>query len=84
ALPSIHNRRLGSIFSAVSGLLDGRQLSLTSVGRHLPGGAKEKHKIKRVDRLLSNAILSADRRDIYRWMAHQLLGATRHPNIIVD
>ena len=39
---------------------------------------------KRVDRLLGNASLSADRRDIYRWMAHQLLGATRHPNIIVD
>lgn len=84
ALPFVHKRRLESIFSAVSGLLDGRQLSLTSVGRHVPGKAKEKHKIKRVDRLLGNRWLGAERRDIYRWMCHQLLGATRHPNILVD
>lgn len=54
------------------------------MGRHVPGKAKEKHKIKRVDRLLGNSWLGAERRDIYRCMSHQLLGATCHPNILVD
>lgn len=84
ALPSLHKRRLASVFSGVSGLLRGRQLSLSGVGRHVPRKAKEKHKIKQIDRLLGNPRLSAERHAIYRWMCWQLLGASRHPNIIVD
>ena len=84
ALPSLHRRRLESVFCAVSGLLSGQHLSSAGVGRHLPGQAKEKHKIKRIDRLLGNPRLGAERRDFFRWMCHQLIGATRHPNIIVD
>jgi hypothetical protein len=84
ALPLVHRRRLDSVFSGVSGLLNGQHLSLTGVGRHVPGSAKEKHKIKRIDRLLGNPHLRSERSEFYRWMCHMLLGNTRHPNIIVD
>ena len=55
ALPDIHTTRLRSLFAAVGGLLLGRQLWLTGVGRHLATNVSEKHQIKRVDRLLRNA-----------------------------
>lgn len=84
ALPNIHQGRLSSLFCSVSGLLNGHHLGLTGVGRHLPGDAFEKHKIKRVDRLLGNHRLHAERHQFYRWMSHELLGNVRHPNIIVD
>ena len=84
ALPAIHRARLASVFCGVAGLLNGQQLSLTGVGRHLPGKAKEKHKIKRIDRLLGNHRLSAQRHSVYRWMCRWLIGSARHPSIIVD
>lgn len=83
-LPSIHRSRLKALFASVEGLLLGRCLCLSELGRHLPGRVKEKHKIKRVDRLLGNHRLHHERRDIYRWLAQRLLGACRHPCIIVD
>ena len=61
ALPTIHRARLKSVFCGVAGLLSGQQLSLTGVGRHVPGKAKEKHKIKRIDRLLGNHRRGAQR-----------------------
>ena len=84
SLPDIHLSRLSSVMSGVAGLLLGQHLSLSGVGRHLPGDAREKHKIKRVDRLLGNHRLHAERHAFYRWLSHELLGETRHPNIIVD
>ena len=84
ALPSVHAGRLASLFCGVSGLLSGQQLNLSGVGRHVPGMAKEKHKIKRIDRLLGNHRLNAERGDFYRWMSRELLSGTRHPTIIVD
>ena len=84
ALPTIHRARLKSVFCGVAGLLSGQQLSLTGVGRHVPGKAKEKHKIKRIDRLLGNHRLGAQRSSVYRWMCCWLIGSARHPSIIVD
>lgn len=47
-----HTRR--GLSASVSGLLTGERLTLTAIGRDLPGAADEKHKVKRVDRLLAN------------------------------
>jgi hypothetical protein len=41
-------------------LTRGASLNLTSIGRHLPGSAQVKNKIKRVDRLLGNDELDDD------------------------
>jgi len=61
ALPSVHSRRLTTLMSCVGSLLQGRRLTLTGLGRSLPGRAYLKHAIKRVDRLLGNHHLRAER-----------------------
>ena len=84
ALPSVHQRRLRALMASVEGLLRGHQLWLSELGRHLPGAVKEKHKIKRVDRLLGNPHLHQERRKVYQWLAQRLVGQCAHPCIIVD
>lgn len=83
-LPEIHGARLRALMAAVEGLVKGGSLWLSELGRHLPGRAKEKHKIKRIDRLLGNVHLDGERRQLYGWLARQLIGGCRHPNLIVD
>lgn len=51
---TFHGSRKTTIQTLVMSLLGDAQLTLTSLGRHLPGRAYVKHKIKRVDRFLGN------------------------------
>ena len=84
ALPSIHSRRLTTLMSCVSSLLQGRRLTLTALGRFMPGQAFPKHAIKRVDRLLGNQHLRAERPLFYWVILRALLGSMKHPLILVD
>ncbi len=84
ALPSVHSRRLTTLMSCVSSLLQGRRLTLTGLGRSMPGRAYPKHAIKRVDRLLGNQHLRAERPLFYWVMLRALLGSLKHPLILVD
>jgi len=84
ALPSIHSRRLTTLMSCVSSLLQGRRLTLTALGRFMPGQAFPKHAIKRVDRLLGNQHLRAERPLFYWVILRALLGSVKHPLILVD
>ncbi len=52
ALYGVHLGRRLSVWAAVGGLLRGRRLWLTHIGRSIDSGTSEKHAIKRVDRLL--------------------------------
>lgn len=60
ALASTHQYRQNAIIDSAAALVGGTSLSLTSIGRHLPGPARVKDKIKRVDRLLGNTRLHND------------------------
>ncbi|TWC35681.1 hypothetical protein FBY03_110100 [Pseudomonas sp. SJZ079] len=60
ALPSVHAKRLNSLMCAISALLAGRRLTLTAVGRFVPGNGQPRHAIKRADRLLANPHLHAE------------------------
>lgn len=60
ALSPFHKYRQNALLDATVGLIRGASLTLTSIGRHLPGGAQVKNKIKRVDRLLGNTALHKD------------------------
>jgi Transposase DDE domain len=82
--PHIHAVRLTVILAAVGAAVRGRRLTLTELGRSLPGTARVKHNIKRIDRLLGNRHLAAERIDLYRALAQRLLGTLREPVIIVD
>lgn len=82
--PHIHAVRLMVILTAVGAAVRGRRLTLTELGRSLPGGARVKHNIKRIDRLLGNRHLAAERVDLYRALARRIVGSSVEPVIIVD
>ena len=84
ALPELHQGRLNALFAGVEGLLLGKNLWLSEVGRHVAGRVDERYKIKRIDRLLGNHHLHGQRRAVYRWMTRLLVGSCRHPCVIVD
>jgi len=48
------------------------------------GIAREKHNIKRADRLLSNPHLQSEREAMYRVLAQRLVGQQEHPVLLVD
>ena len=82
--PHIHAVRLTVILAAVGAAVRGRRLTLTELGRSLPGTARVKHNIKRMDRLLGNRHLATERMDLYRALARRLVGTAPEPMIIVD
>ncbi|MEB6338452.1 IS4 family transposase [Serratia rhizosphaerae] len=60
ALAPFHKYRQNALLDATLALINGASLTLTSIGRYLPGAAQVKNKIKRVDRLLGNQSLHHD------------------------
>lgn len=82
--PHIHAARLRVILATVGAAVRGRRLTLTELGRSLPGPARVKHNIKRIDRLLGNPHLVPERMDLYRALAQRIVGAAAEPVIIVD
>jgi hypothetical protein len=69
---------------AVQALTHGAQLSITSLGRHLQGSAFDKHKIKRMDRLIANQHVFRERLLIYKVLITTLLNGLTEPVIVVD
>ena len=65
SVPSIHAVRLNALMAAVQAMTLGAKATMTSLGRGLAGRAYDKHKIKRMDRLLSNTHLHQERHAIY-------------------
>ncbi|HET8608525.1 MAG TPA: IS4 family transposase [Burkholderiales bacterium] len=80
----MHVTRRRALLAVVEAALRGGTLSLTSLGRALAGTAYVKHKIKRVDRLLSNRKLAAERDKIYEALTRWLIGSQTQPVIIID
>ena len=84
ALPSIHSVRLDTLTAAVNSLVCGAKASVTSLGRGLAGNAYGKHKIKRMDRLLSNPHLYQERFSIYSAITEALVSNVPEPIIAID
>ncbi len=82
--PHIHAARLTVMLATVGAAVRGRRLTLTELGRSLPGPARVKHNIKRIDRLLGNRHLATERLDLYRALARGIVGTAPEPVIIVD
>ena len=53
SFPTVHAKRLRALQAAVDAVLVGAPVSVTGMGRHLKSRTRIKHKIKRVDRLVS-------------------------------
>jgi hypothetical protein len=60
SLLPFHKYRQNALLDATTAIVNGASLSLTSIGRFMPGGAQVKNKIKRADRLLGNQALQKD------------------------
>lgn len=84
SLSHIHAYRRDSLISMSMTLIKGASLTPTSIGRYLPGSAKVKHKIKRVDRFLANPRMHQDIPDIYCSNARKITSTLPHCLIAID
>jgi len=86
ACPDIHEVRLKALMAGVASALTEHQITVTSLGRNLKSKSKThtKHDIKRMDRLIGNPHLHAERKGIYRYLSSQLIGHQKHPILIAD
>jgi hypothetical protein len=82
--PEMHKKRRKALSVNVMAALHGQSLTVTHLGRAIASDAKEKHCIKRADRLLSNSHLHNERRDLYGLITRLLIGAQTRPVIVVD
>ena len=80
----MHKLRRTALFVNVMAALHGEVLTVTHLGRAIRSEAKEKHCIKRADRLLSNRRLQGERVEIYSALTQSLIGSKQRPVIIVD
>lgn len=65
----IHQARLNAVLDVASGLRNSQNLSLSELGRNLPGDAKLKNKIKKVDRLEGNKTLHNELFSLYQGLS---------------
>jgi hypothetical protein len=79
-----HKTRLKSLVIAVESVLNGANLALTSLGRHLNKNIKPKSKIKEVDYLLNNGQLHRERILIYKAINEWIIGQEKLLFIAID
>lgn len=84
ALPEIHKKRINALLNAVSSLMMGKKLSLTHLGRSMLGKAKERHCIRKMDRLLGNEKLFVEQKSFYKFLAIKILSDIVQPILNVD
>lgn len=80
----VHATRLATVIEVVSAIVHAKHLSLTALGRALPGQTSERHGIKRVDRLLGNCRAHRELVTFYRGLAHFLLKGQRRAIVLLD
>jgi hypothetical protein len=84
ACGQMHQVRQVCLEEVVMGALIGQRLTVTDLGRYLPGQTSHKHNIKRADRLLSNAHLHGEWFDIYRKLAQVWIAPNSRPVVVID
>lgn len=82
--PTMHKTRRACLQAAVESALSGASVSVTGLGRFIRNKALEKHRIKRVDRLLSNTHLHREVVCLYKQLTSMLVGRSQHPIVHVD
>ena len=80
---NMHKVRRAAVSSCVQSLLSGSHCSVTSIGRGINSSTKEKHNIKRADRLCSNPHLQSELFNVYRDISLRFI-TTNRPVIHVD
>ena len=80
----MHQTRRTALEVNVMAALSGTRLTVTDLGRSMQSEAKQKHCIKRADRLLSNPHLHRERLAVYRHLTTLFIGSQQRPIVIVD
>ncbi len=80
----MHQARRRALEAMVMAALSGTRLTVTDLGRSIDSLAKQKHCIKRTDRLLSNTHCHAERQALYAALVQRLIGSRKRPIMIVD
>jgi hypothetical protein len=85
SLPEVHQTRCQALIVAVDAVARGARVTITGLGRSLANtGIRIKHRVKRMDRLIGNRLLGAQRKAFYRVIVLRLLAGCRQPIILVD
>ena len=79
-----HKGRLKSVMTAVSSVMSGANLDLTSMGRYMNKEIKPKSKIKEIDYLLGNGHLHRERLFIYKAINEWVIGHEKLLFIAID
>lgn len=80
----MHAKRTSALLDAVEALLFGKKLSLSLLARNLQTKTKERHCIRKIDRLLGNTKLHSDIQSCYHAHCMLLVGKIHRPIISVD
>ncbi len=80
----IHRARLLGVLAAVVAIVQARTLSAAAIGRAVATKTDDKHGIKRIDRMLGNALLQRQWPEFFRAMAGWVLQQEQRPVVLVD
>jgi hypothetical protein len=80
----MHTTRRKALEENVLAAIRERRLSVTGLGRAINSEAREKHCIKRADRLIGNPHLYREYRDVYLSFTRIILGSIKRPVILID
>lgn len=84
SLPEVHARRRESLSAAVDSVAQGARVAITAMGRSLSATTRVKHRVKRMDRLVGNRLLTAERERFYQMIMQRLLAGCARPLILID
>src|SRR3990167_9551895 len=83
-LPFIHKKSLNCLMTTCNTAATNNALFLTALGRKDPAKTKTSSNIEKVNRLLGNKHLHAERMAFYQAMAARLMTSSMNPWIHVD
>lgn len=83
-LPHVHKKRLSNLTAACEATIGSNTLYLTGLGRALINSNKESSNIQKIDRLLGNGSLQAERDSFYQVMISKIIRNTMRPWIHID
>lgn len=82
--PTMHKKLKDSLLACCKGLMEGKKLSVTAIGKAIKSHTSLKHQIKRSDRLFSNEALLAQKDNIYMSLILKVLPIDGFLPILVD
>lgn len=81
---SIHKTRIKTLSVLIEGVIHGKELKLTSLGRHIKIEGQEGSAINRVDRFLGNPYYQTQSIEIYKAITQKAVHTMKNPLFVID